>query len=361
VALDFLRFAAAGLVVLYHYQSEGPFPLSNLSPVFLRGYLVTDLFLILSGYILGRTYGSQLTAGRVSDTQFLVRRVMRVWPAHLAVLAAFAIVIFAAGLAGRTPTALDTFQWRELPAQALLTQAWSGHGGGWNGPTWTLSALVICYAAFPTIWRRLQGAGSGLFLCLGSLSLIWLVNLAVHQVTGQTIYDLHFNMGLIRALPLFVFGMCLARTSESASPHASWAPGLSLAAGFAVIALQGLGRFDLLSVALLGLIVAACGQMRMTWGPDLAARAARISFALYITHILVGMLWFNAERALVGLLHPPVWEQWIVWAAALPLALLTATLFDRWVDQPLQRIVRPLLTATFWSNRFETRRVSARD
>lgn len=343
VALDFLRFAAAGLVVLYHYQSEGPFPLSRLSPVFLRGYLVTDLFLILSGYVLGRAYGRQVAASAISDEHFLLRRVLRIWPAHLAMLTAFAAVVFAAGLAGRPPARPEAFQWGELPAQALLAHAWSGHGGGWNLPTWTLSALVICYAAFPMVWRRLRGVGDGLLLFLGGMGLIWLADLAVRRAYGQTIYDLHFNLGVLRALPMFVFGMCVARAAECGWPRAEWAAGMALAAGTAAALLQALGRFDLLSVALLGLTIAACGQMRMTWGADLAARAARISFALYITHILVGMLWFNVERALVGRLHPPVWEQWAFWACALPAALLVATLFDRWVDQPMQRGVARVL------------------
>ena len=330
-------------MVLYHYQSEGPFPLARLSPVFLRGYLVTDLFLILSGYVLGRAYGRQVAAGAVGDGQFLLRRVLRIWPAHLAMLMAFAVVIGGAGLAGRLPTVADAFQWSELPAQIFLTHAWSGHGGGWNLPTWTLSALVICYAAFPTLWRRLRGVGNGLVLFLGALGMIWLVDRGVRSAYGQTIYDLHFNLGVLRGLPMFVFGMCLARAAECGWPRRNAAAGLALAAGIAVIGLQALGRFDLLSVTLLGLTIAACGEMRMTWGADLAARAARVSFALYITHILVGMLWFNAERALVGRLHPPGWEQWGLWALALPAALLAATLFDRLVDQPLQRGVGRLL------------------
>lgn len=345
VALDFLRFVAAALVVLYHYQGEGPFPLAQLSPIFLRGYLVTDLFLILSGYVLGRAYGRQVSTASISDEHFLLRRALRIWPAHLAMLTAFAALVFAAGLSGRPPSQPQDFMWSDLPAQALLIHAWSGHGGGWNLPTWTLSALVICYAAFPTLWRRLSGLGDGLFLFLGGLGLIWLADLAIRSAYGQTIYDLHFNLGVLRALPMFVFGMCVARASECGWPRANWAAGLGLAAGAAAVLLQAVGRFDLLSVGLLGLTIAACGQMRMTWGVNLAARAARISFALYITHILVGILWFNAERALVSRLHPPVWQQWLFWACALPVALLVATCFDRWVDQPMQRGVARLLEA----------------
>lgn len=41
--------------------------------------------------------------------------------------------------------------------QVVLVQAWGiGGGEGWNEPSWSLSALIICYATFPWIWRALQ-------------------------------------------------------------------------------------------------------------------------------------------------------------------------------------------------------------
>lgn len=340
VVLDFLRFLAAGLVVVFHYQSEGPWPLSRLSPMFLRGYIATDFFLILSGYVLGRAYGRKVRAGAISDEQFLLKRVLRVWPAHLVVLVAFVAVILlsaAAGLAARNPS---QFGWSDLFGQAALIQAWGLNiGGGWNVPSWSLSALVVCYAAFPTLWRKLDRVNRGLLLFVGGLVAIWSADLLSRALYGRALYDLPFNLGVLRALPLFAFGACIARADELDWLPGRWAAWLALAAGLLVVALQGFGRFDLMSMALLGLLIGAGGAVRTHRGAAIAAQAGRISFALYITHIFVAMIWFHAIRIVVEHAHPPEWMQWSLWTLALPLAVATAVAFERFVDRPLQRVV----------------------
>src|SRR3712207_5722681 len=87
-ALDLLRFLAAGFIVLYHYEAYAPARFQDIHEALTRGYLGTDFFLMLSGYVLGRAYGPRLD--RVGPTGFLIRRVARVWPGHLIVLAAVA-------------------------------------------------------------------------------------------------------------------------------------------------------------------------------------------------------------------------------------------------------------------------------
>lgn len=343
--LDILRFVAAGLIVLYHYQSEGPWPLDRLSPVFLRGYLATDFFLILSGYVLGRAYGRKIAGGAISDEQFLLRRVMRVWPAHLAMLAAFALVIVLGDRLGTPPAHPDQYQWRDLPGQALLIHAWGlNTGQGWNLPTWSLSALVVCYAAFPTLWRKLSRVGMSLLLFLGGLSVVWAADLISRGLYGHVLFDLPFNLGVLRALPLFVFGVCIARAGELDWPPSRWAVWLAVGAGLFVTLIQGFGRFDLMSVALLGLLVGAGGAVRTTHGARVAAKAGQISFALYLTHIFVAMIWFHATRWLVARFGPPEWVHWGLWGMALPAAVLTAIAFERLVDQPLQQAVNRLIS-----------------
>lgn len=345
VVLDVLRFLAAGLIVLYHYQSEGPWPLDRLSPIFLRGYLATDFFLILSGYVLGRAYGPKVANGAISDEQFLLRRVLRVWPAHLVMLAAFAGVIALGAWLGAPPTHPDQYQWRDLPGQALLIHAWGlNTGQGWNLPTWSLSALVVCYAAFPTIWRKLRRVGMSLLLFAGGLAAVWGADLISQGLYHHALFDLPFNLGVLRALPLFVFGVCIARAGELDWPPSRFAVWLAVGAGLLVTVLQGFGRFDLMSVALLGLLVGAGGAVRSARGAKAAAKAGQISFALYITHIFVAMLWFHATRMVVARFQPPEWAQWGLWALALPAAVATAIAFERLVDQPLQAVVGRLLS-----------------
>ena len=343
--LDALRFLAALLIVVYHYSSEGPRPLEQVSPIFLRGYLSTDFFLMLSGYVLGRAYGGKIAAGAISDEAFLIKRVLRVWPAHLVMLAAFAVVIGAATLAGLKPNHADFYQWDDLAAQAALVHAWGfGPGAGWNLPTWSLSALIVCYAAFPTLWRKLGRVGGGALLFAVGLALVQACDLGTRAVLGHSIYDLPFHLGVLRALPLFLFGLLIARAGELGWPSPRAAGWLAAFAGAAVLGLQAFGRFDLASITLLGLLIASAGQVRLPRGEALFGRAAQISFGLYITHIFTGMIWFNLARTVGARLALGEPLQWALWALAFPAALLVAALFDRLVDQPLQAGVAAALS-----------------
>src|SRR3712207_8360563 len=94
-ALDALRFLAAAFIVLYHYEAHAPAAFEALHPSLTRSYLATDFFLMLSGYVLGRTYGPRLSAGKIGYGSFLLRRVSRVWPGHAVVLAGFALLVLA--------------------------------------------------------------------------------------------------------------------------------------------------------------------------------------------------------------------------------------------------------------------------
>ena len=151
--LEALRFLAAAFIVLYHVGIEAPVRLGEVSPIFTRGWLATDFFLMLSGFILGRAYGASLDSGRVTAVEFFKRRFLRVWPGQVIVLFGFVALLagtMALGIAPRHPenfTAVEFFQ------QLFLVHAWGFSPSlGWNQPSWSLSVLVICYALFAPFW-----------------------------------------------------------------------------------------------------------------------------------------------------------------------------------------------------------------
>ncbi|MBW3617107.1 MAG: acyltransferase [Proteobacteria bacterium] len=343
-ALDALRFAAAAFIMLYHFGlEEAPRALGEIHPVFGRGFLATDFFLMLSGYILARTYGPRLAAGRLDAGGFLLRRLVRIWPAHLLVLGGFVAVVLAAGVAGVAFNNPLSFSWDRLLRQALFIHAWGfGSDPGWNSATWTLSALVVCYALFPLLWRALSAVPpwAGLVLGVSGLAVADLIA----RTSGADLYTLSPAIGLGRGLPLFLLGAATARFGMARPPArlAAWLLGLGGVA--ALVVSQTAPGWGLVSMLGLAAVILAAGTHAPHRPSKIVAEAAVISFALFITHNLVGLVWFKAFGLLPITLSEPA--AWAVWAGIFPASLLASLAFHYWMDMPIQAWLKPRLART---------------
>jgi peptidoglycan/LPS O-acetylase OafA/YrhL len=283
--------------------------------------------------------------GKITIPQFLARRVARIWPGHLISLALIVLLVLAGEAVGFTPRHPDSFHLADLAPQILLAQAWGPiGGGGWNLPSWSLSALIPCYAAFPLVWRLFSKARPWL-----NVGLAVLVVLGVNQLTwmglGRGLFDLPFSSGVLRALPLFILGAALGRLTIQ-RPLAHEVSGdhtVGAIIGFVLLQMAP-GRFDTLSVGLLALIIALAGAGGVGKPSKLVELGGRLSFSLFITHVLSGLVWFGLLHAMGPLPAPLAWAGFI---AALPFSLGVAYLFDRFVDQPIQSALKPRLAALF--------------
>jgi len=342
--LDALRFVAAAFIVLYHFGFDAPRELMSMWEGFGRGWLSTNFFLMLSGYVLARAYGHQLDQGRVDSGEFFVRRLLRVWPAHVAVLAGFALILGATTLMGIEPRHPQNYVWPELVVQLFLLEAWGvTHVLGWNAPTWSLSALVVCYALFPFLWRGvgrmapLMALGAAPVVLAGSA-------LAVQAFLGESMYDLRFDAGLFRGIPLFAVGVLLARGSMGLELKPSAALTYSLAALVAVILAQVAPRSEttaFATVMAIGTIIVAADACRGATS-KLSAWLGRMSFPLYISHALGAIVWFGLARMAADKLGLGEPVQWALWALAFPFVFVVAVVFEKWVDAPLQQWIKDL-------------------
>lgn len=336
-ALDLLRFLAALLIVVYHYGQSAPVALDALHPVFSRGYLATDFFLILSGYVLGRAYGRQVTSRQISPAAFLGKRLTRLWPAQLIVLVAMALIVGLALLAGLEPEHPENYSPLAWLMQLGFVQAWGlPGGGGWNHQSWSLSALVVCYAAFPLAWRwvsRLKSSSA--LLCLGMLA-VMIGDLICMAAMGRHIYDLEFHFGVIRALPLFLLGLCIARVVEEGRTPILAAHVMGWLAAAVLVFLQIAGRFDLPSIVAIAAIILACGRLPVKRPSALIEEGAKLSFALFITHAVTGLVWFGVTGQIEARFELSQSARWLLWAGSIPAALIVSALFHRWIDEPLQ-------------------------
>ncbi|MEE4451274.1 acyltransferase [Novosphingobium resinovorum] len=144
-ALDGLRgIAACGVAFLYH-------PLLELHPavmarapapiVWMRdwGWSFVDLFFLISGFIFAHVYLRERRLDRAGLAEFAVARVARLYPLHLATFAVCVLLFFGA----------PENTWYALVAHLFMLQAFvEPLGHTFNGPSWSISVELACYALF---------------------------------------------------------------------------------------------------------------------------------------------------------------------------------------------------------------------
>jgi len=340
--LDALRFIVASLIILHHFQMSAPVPLAEgLHPVFERGgFLLTNFFLIDSGYVLMRVYGASVAKGSMSAGDFFLKRYLRVLPAHLIMGLSLVALVVVGGALGFAPRAPEWFRWDQLWAQLTLTQAYGVPGGyGWNAPSWSISALVGCYLAFPWILRQLIKLGPWSVLGLG-VGLYLLANQITWTLLGYPVYQMPMGFGFFRALPLFVLGMSLAWFAQKvwiAPKLAGWA---GIGAALLLAFVQYFDKHALISLACISTIILAAGATPTPRPSKFVEKAAQVSFSMFITNEVVRIAWFGVANVLIAKLALPSPVQWALWFAGVAAAFVFAFLFHQIIDTPIQDRVR---------------------
>jgi peptidoglycan/LPS O-acetylase OafA/YrhL len=304
--LTSLRFIAAFWVLLYHFKDHLGLGLGQFGLV-ADGYLGVDLFFALSGFILAHVYLSGLEGGRFGYGGFLKNRVARVYPMHLAALAAMIGLFVAAGVMGAGVGSPEAFKRSGLPAHLTMTHAWGTTAAvGWNFPSWSISAEWAAYLLFPLIAMLVVKAQrwSGLMvvvaleLCL--LSFIALDNLHLFAPwVGNDFSQMTAQIGALRILPSFLLGVALYAFGRWRAAPKSWAwPIVCVSAGW-VLAVTLLGWWEgLVWFGLAGLLYGLAETSRHGVDAPMSGRVfvflGAASYALYMIHLPIDIVWFHA-------------------------------------------------------------------
>jgi peptidoglycan/LPS O-acetylase OafA/YrhL len=351
-ALTGIRGLAAWFVVLYHIRIGAVSYLpAEASFVLSKGYLAVDLFFMLSGFVLWLNYSDRLRRdGFGAVPKYLSRRVARIWPLHLFILAM--TVVYAALVAAKGELNTVHYPWQELPLHVLLIHNWGFTSAlTWNDPSWSISGEAAAYLLFPLIvlavdWRRLPPA-----LTIAALLLLALLLSAVMGWNGATILDRDIpSFGLLRATTEFAIGTILcalwqrwcSRPGSTAALSGALVGG-ALLLGFAAGAPETL----VVPLFLAGLLLAVALTADRPGNP-LAARPihymGEISYSTYLVHFLLYIVFkilfvedpANVPPALIGLF--------------LLLTFAASVALYHGVERPAQR----------WLNRMFDRRLSRR-
>ncbi|MGZ8998196.1 MAG: acyltransferase family protein [Allosphingosinicella sp.] len=206
-----IRGIAAWIVVLFHVRLGAAWALPDgVTAVLAKGYLAVDLFFMLSGFVLWLNYAERLRAGGLAQAPaFLLRRIARIWPLHLFMLAGAMAFVAIVAATGRPPS--DHYPWAELPLHIAMMQNWGFTDVlSWNDPAWSISCEFAAYLMFPLLvflidWKR--------FASLALVALLVALAMILHDLmsTGGALTlgaDIP-RFGVPRALVEFTMGTVL--------------------------------------------------------------------------------------------------------------------------------------------------------
>lgn len=313
-SLESVRGVAAFLVVLYHVPGWNR-ALYDIA-IIRNGYLMVELFFVLSGFVIFRTYSTRLhTLGDLARFQFL--RFGRLYPVHVLMLFAYVALetlkLVAAtrfGLHAATSAAFaDNNGWAFLQHLVLLQAIGPmGRAETFNIPAWSISVEFYTYLLFGTLLLVLKG-GRRLVTTGSLLALLSLVLLSRGSTFGWQY--------LLRGVAGFFLGCGISFVTEIRRlplPRGS----VFVAAGALVLFLSFKRPHEVdvavfaFSALLVLCLVADGGASRGARSSRMLRWLGDISYSLYMTHAIV--LWvanqtiriaFGAPQAVVeGVMTP---------------------------------------------------------
>jgi peptidoglycan/LPS O-acetylase OafA/YrhL len=166
-ALTSLRFFAAAMIVIHHTHHYFGYGVALAANIALdRG---VSFFFVLSGFIL--FYAHQAMENGGNAPRFIVSRLARIWPPHLAMaLFVFIALPYPHGYPNSMP-GLATYA-----LNLLLLHSWvpaPNFTFSLNGPSWSLATELFFYVSFPFLilnWRRTRWMKLAACAALGLLA-----------------------------------------------------------------------------------------------------------------------------------------------------------------------------------------------
>jgi peptidoglycan/LPS O-acetylase OafA/YrhL len=299
-----LRGIAALLVVFYHFHFAEPhLAFEDWTAFFKRGYLMVDLFFVLSGFIISYVYdvpGKSI----MKFMPFLMKRLIRLYPLHLFCLFLYLFSKIALyGLFAASGRPVEQFWENADPlkflAQLLLIHPWLNSEPGWNIPSWSIGTEIFAYCLFPLaarglrLWPRVAGLAL-LGACIGFYA--WVA-------AGTGSLDIVYGTAPLRCLAGFLLGMLVyqQRSRIAALPDVVLSAG-QIGALVAILLCLAVPVNDVLLIPPFLVLVA------FTWTDTgwLARQLSRpafqflgeISYSVYLTHFSVVLLLFPVTLSL---------------------------------------------------------------
>jgi peptidoglycan/LPS O-acetylase OafA/YrhL len=284
--LDALRGLSI-LGVVWHHTGEP----SQAVPITYRGFVGVDVFFVLSGFLIVTLLLRERDQhGQISLSGFYLRRALRIFPLYYGVLLGLGALLWLV-----PGFSLASSFWSDLPALLTYTSNWVGMTGI-LAVTWSLAAEEQFYLLWPPIERWLRRFWIP----------IWIALVLVNQLASFRLLDgflppgyRHEDLEILQTtFTPILLGVGLAHLLHDRAAYeriAGWLvrPWVRMGLLLALVAilhgvrdLSGWPRLGLHLVMAAGLAgwVVKAGPSR----PDgLLARLGRVSYGVYLLHLLV--------------------------------------------------------------------------
>jgi peptidoglycan/LPS O-acetylase OafA/YrhL len=347
ISLDGLRGISVMVIVAFHAGIPG---LTHGS------YWTLDIFFVLSGFLItGVLLGEREARGRVRLGRFYYRRVLRLYPALLVMVAL--LMPFGARLAIEG----DYSQWLRCAILAVtyaidIPPLWGVNTNGGLAHTWSLAIEEQFYLLWAPILvlvmrRRLPRLRVAAWVVVGAVAL-YLFAAFVHRdgVEAGVVYarpDLRFGevlIGCALSIALTALPRPLPGTLERAIPWLGNIAGIGLVAmvlavpqpfsirPWTFLALLPFAAFGSAAV-ILRLAHRSDGVMAWILRRRLFVFAGDISYGIYLWHL-----------PLIILIRPHIENIWVRGAAVFAATFLVAYLSRRLVENPFLRLKDRLRT-----------------
>lgn len=343
-SLDLLRGFAALSVCLYH---TGFLFISRIH-LLPGGYLCVDIFFLLSGFVIARTYDPRIAAGMTVGA-FCVQRLARLYPLFLATtVIGFAVVMAGFYIEKHVPAdegALLTLFGNLLLIPNFLHPYGTDTLFPYNSVTWSIFfefyVNVLFFLFWPLLTMRRLAA-------IVSVSVVFLAASAVHAHSldiGDKTAD------LVSAIPRvsysFFLGVLISRWESGERRHDSVRPlYLGLGAVLAIISLRGLIPASLVWLSDLCTVVfvfpvaiLAFVRVRLFgYRARVSGFAGNISYSVYLLQTPFAI----AYSGLPQILFREKIASLVPWAGAifLPAVVVSAYLVWRYFEVPAKHAVR---------------------
>ena len=303
--LEALRFFAALCILLLHTRA-----VFGGTPVFGKGYLAVEFFLMLSGFLMAHVQERRIS----QPLGFMVKRYKRLWPTMalgglIGLPRLWLLSSSALAFAGTAATNL-----------ALLPLWFGQFAFPLNIPAWTIFYELVANALHVFIFRHIKSWAIWLGIALLAPVMIWI---GLHW--GN--FDLgakpeHLLIGAPRILFAYLIGLVLGRW-WGATPSVPVPPLLAIPAMPAILAAGWWFKLDQTWMFDFAFTVIACplmiaGGIRLARFHRAAALLGQLSFPLFAVQmpILQGMRmlgfggWSGGLAALAGGIVAAILTQW---------------------------------------------------